>query len=123
MIKSLITKHVSKAFDNQLSDAVSAFSVVRKGVEGAYDPVNDSYAPAIDVVISSRGVFDAYTANEIANTQIDITDLKLTCLQDEFNGIPQNDDVLFRDEQDGRIISFEQDAAGATWIMQVRGIR
>lgn len=121
MIKALLDKHLSKAFDNQLTDAVTPFTATRKGLQGEYDPITDSYESS-DIEYSGRGVFESYKDFEVQATQIDITDVKLTCLQSEVTNTPQIDDVITADEQSRRIVNVSQDPTSSIWIIQLRGL-
>ena len=121
MINALITKHLGAAFDNQLSDAISTFTGFRKGAQGVYDPVADKYINN-DVNYSGRGVFDAYSVEELVDTQIDVADVKLTVLQAELAVTPRNDDKITKDTSTYRVINVQQDPVGATWTIQLRGV-
>ena len=121
MINQLISKHIAEAFDNQLGDAVSSFKGYRKGAAGGYDAVSDTYVQGTDVNYVGRGVFDSYSQEEIQASQIDITDVKLWCLQSELTSLPAVDDTVTRASGwQGRILSIEQDPVCAGWTIQLR---
>lgn len=121
MINALINKHIAEAFDNQLGDAVSSFMGYRKGVVGGYDAVSDTYTQSTEVNYTGRGVFDSYNQEEIQSSQIDITDVKLWCLQAEVDALPAVDDEITRASGwVGRVISIEQDPVSAGWTIQLR---
>ena len=123
MIRDLINKHLPQALNNQLSDAVSSFKATRKGVEGVYDPAEDTYSDGADVEYTGRGLFSNYTVEEILAAQIDVTDVKLWCLQSEVTDTPKVDDVVIRASGwCGRVISVGQDPVSAGWDIQLRGI-
>lgn len=122
MINAIINKHLPKAFNNQLRDAVTVFSATRKGKDGVYDPVEDEYTGSPDVNYTGRGVFGSYNDIEIQATQINTTDVKLLCLQSEVTIPPKVDDVIIADGQDRRVLAVSQDPANATWTLQLRGL-
>lgn len=122
MINALITKHLGKAFDNQLRDAVYLFTGARKGEGGMYDPILDEYIGSVDTNYSGRGTLEDYTVEEIQATQIDINDVKLSALQAEVTNKPKIDDIITIDGQDRRVMMVSPDGVQAMWIMQLRGL-
>lgn len=122
MINAIINKHLPRAFDNQLKDAVQDFTVRRKGYGGAYDPELGEYVGAADTIYTGRGVFGSYNNHEIQATQINITDVKLLCVQIEVSEKPKVDDVVIVGDTERRILDVDQDPAGATWTLQLRGL-
>lgn len=122
MINALINKHLPKAFDNPLRDTVTSFTATRKGEGGVYDPVLDEYVGSPDVNYTGRGIFGSFNNEEIQATQIDITDVKLTCLQIEVTGSPKIDDIIVADGQDRRVMNVSQDPSRSIWILQLRGL-
>lgn len=122
MINALITKHLGKAFDNHLSDAVYLFTATRKGEGGMYDPVEDVYVGSVDTNYSGRGTLEDYSVEEIQATQIDINDVKLSALQAEVTNKPKIDDIITIDGQDRRVMMVSPDGVQAMWVMQLRGL-
>lgn len=125
MINQLISKHVAKAFDGALKDAVSSFVGSRQNVGGDvyYDPELDANVGAVDITYTGRGVFGSYNDLELQATQVDINDVKLTCLQTEVGDKPQIDDsIVTHDGKERIILSVEQDPAQTLWIVQLRGL-
>lgn len=122
MINAIINKAVSKAFDNQLKDAVTAFTATRKGTGGAYDPELGEVVGAADIIYSGRGTFGSYSTMEQQATQIETTDVKLTALQIEVTDTPKVDDVIVADGQDRRVMDVSQDPTKSIWILQLRGL-
>lgn len=122
MIKNLVTKHLSKAFDNSLADAVSEFIGRRKGDGKVYDVESGDYIDNDDVIYTGRGTFSSYNDSEIQSSQIDISDIKLLCLQSEVTSKPEIDDIITQDGKDRTVLRVSQDPAGATWIVQLRGL-
>lgn len=122
MIKNLVTSNLAKAFDGALQDAVQLFTGSRKGTGGYYDPEIGDYVGSADITYSGRGVFGSYNSEEIQSTQIDINDIKLTCLQSEVNETPEIDDIIVHDGKEHNVIEVGQDPASVTWSIQLRGI-
>lgn len=122
MINAIINKAVSKAFDNQLKDAVTAFTATRKGTGGAYDPELGEVVGAADINYSGRGTFGSYSTMEQQATQIETTDVKLTALQIEVTELPKVDDVIVVDGQNRRVMDVSQDPTKSIWILQLRGL-
>lgn len=129
MINKLITNAVSKAFDKQLSDAVTPFTGLRKGFggeAGEYDPVSGEFVNASgesgDISYSGRGVLGKYNDFEIQASQIDINDIKLTVLQAEITTKPKVDDEITADGQTWRVLNVNQDPAKVSFSIQLRGL-
>lgn len=122
MIKNLVTSNLAKAFDGSLSDTVSPFLASRKGTGGYYDPEIGDYVGSADVTYTGRGVFSNFTEFEVQSSQIDINDIKLTCLQDEVGDKPKVDDTIIHNDTSHSVISVKQDPSGATWTIQLRGL-
>lgn len=122
MINALINKHLPKAFDGALKDAVKPFTASRQGTSQVYDPVEDEYVGATSVTYTGRGVFGSYSTLERQDTQIDITDTKLTCVQIEVTSQPEIDDIITMQGQELRVLNIDQDPTSSIWIMQLRGV-
>lgn len=122
MINALINKHLPKAFDNQLKDAITAFTGTRKGATGEYDPVLGEYVGGADISYTGRGVISNYKKEELQATQIEITDVKLLCLQIESTIAPQVDDVITANNVARRVLNVSQDATSSLWLLQLRGL-
>lgn len=122
MINALITKHLGKAFDNQLRDAVYPFTGTRKGAQGNYNPVTGEYDTAINITYTGRGTLEDYTIEEQQATQIEISDMKLSALQAEVTNSPKIDDIITVDGQNRRVMNVSPDGVKAMWIMQLRGL-
>lgn len=122
MINALINKHLPKAFDTQLKDAITTFTATRKGATGEYDPVLGEYVGGADISYTGRGVISNYKKEELQATQIEITDVKLLCLQIESTIAPQVDDIITVGDVDRRVLNVSQDATSSLWVMQLRGL-
>jgi len=141
-LRDEITEEVAAAFDDDLADAVRAFQASRKVGQGTYDPVEDTWVPAM-LYYGGRGVFGSFSAELVDGLQILATDIKLLVLQLELLDIqgagsdnesaddtdltadkvaelitPKVDDII-----DGmRVISAKQDPAAVTWTVQLRKV-
>lgn len=122
MINAIINKHLPKAFDTQLIDAITTFTGTRKGATGEYDPVLGEYVGGADISYTGRGVISSYNKEEIQATQIEITDVKLLCLQIESTIAPQVDDVIMANNVARRVLNVSQDATSSLWLLQLRGL-
>lgn len=122
MINAILNKHLPKAFDNQLRDAVKSFEGSRKGTGGTYDPVLDEYVGAGGIEYIGRGVFSGYKVEETKDTQINLSDIKLTALAIEVTANPQVDDVITQDDKEYRVLNVGSDPTGSVWTLQLRGI-
>lgn len=122
MINAIINKHLPKAFDNQLIDAITTFTGTRNGATGEYDPVLGEVVGGADISYIGRGVISNYNKEEIQATQIEITDVKLLCLQIESTIAPKVDDVITANNVARRVLNVSQDATSSLWVMQLRGL-
>lgn len=122
MINAIINKHLPKAFDAQLKDAVTAFTGTRKGATGDYDPVLGEVVGGADINYAGRGVLSSYKKEEIQAVQVELTDVKLLCLQIESTIAPQVDDVITANNVARRVLNVSQDATSSLWVMQLRGL-
>ena len=122
MINQLLTKHLSAAFSGVLSDTVSSFTASRKGTGGYYDPEIGDYVDGTDTTYAGRGVFGSYNDFEIQASQVDINDIKLTCLQAEVTLKPKVDDIIVQDGKERNVLSVKEDPANSIWTLQLRGL-
>ena len=105
---------VAAAFDDDLADAVRAFTLTRatRTVTDRYRGTSEEATAAFD----SRGVFGRFNAEEVDNQHILATDEKLTVLQNELGTEPAvGDQIAGR-----RVMGVGQDPAGAIWTLQLR---
>ena len=111
---------IAEAFDDDLADAVTAFTGSRT-VAGEYDPVTGSSTAT--VAYSGRGVFGSFRQEEIDGAVIIATDTKLTALQNEVTldsdgspATPQVDDSLA-----GKTVkAVMKDPAQSVWVLALR---
>lgn len=122
MINAIINKHLPKAFDNQLKDAISTFTGTRKGATGEYDPVLGEYVGGADISYTGRGVLSSYKKEELQALQVELTDVKLLCLQIESTIAPQVDDIITVGDVDRRVLNVSQDPSSSLWLLQLRGL-
>lgn len=122
MINAIINKHLPKAFDTQLKDAVTTFTGTRKGTAGEYDPELGEVVGGADISYTGRGVISNYKKEELQATQIEITDVKLLCLQIESTIAPKVDDVITANNVARRVLNVSQDATSSLWLLQLRGL-
>ena len=113
MINAILNKHLPKAFDNQLRDAVKSFEGSRKGTGGTYDPITDTYTDGGNIAYNGRGVFSDYKIDETKDTQINLSDIKLTALAIEVTANPQVDDVIIQDDKEYRVLNVGSDPTGS----------
>lgn len=121
-----IQAELARAFDTDLADAVAVVDGSRS-VPGTYDPEKGGSMPATTLHYTGRGVFGQYKAREIDGTRILASDVRLKALQNELlvkdgdvvtdvPGIPAIGDRL----SGYRVMNVGQDAAKATWTIQLR---
>ncbi|NAW35000.1 glutamate 5-kinase [Halomonas alimentaria] len=112
-LKADLEESLAEAFDTDLADAVSEFSGVHMG-EVVYDPVEMEYT-AEETPFSGRGVFTDYTLWELDTLGIPATDVKLICLANEIDRVPEVDDKI----EDLAVKSVERDPVSATLEIQL----
>lgn len=122
MINAIINKHLPKAFDNQLKDAISTFTGTRKGSSGEYDPVLGEYVGGADISYTGRGVLSSYKKEELQALQVELTDVKLLCLQIESTSAPKVDDIITVGDVGRRVLNVSQDPSSSLWLLQLRGL-
>ncbi|PLV12880.1 hypothetical protein [Pseudomonas guariconensis] len=117
---------LAEAFNTDLADAVATVDGSRS-VPGGYDPEKGGSTPATTLHYAGRGVFGQYKDREIDGTRILATDVRLKALQNEL--FVKDGDAATEvpaapaigDRIGGyRVINVGQDAAKATWTVQLR---
>ncbi|WP_085678118.1 MULTISPECIES: hypothetical protein [unclassified Pseudomonas] len=125
-LRSELQADLGRAFDTDLSDAVSVVDGSRS-VPGVYDPDKGGSTPATTLHYAGRGVFGQYKAREIDGTRILSSDVRLKALQNEL--LMKDGDTVTEepatpaigDRISGyRVMDVGQDAAKATWTIQLR---
>ncbi|MCP3665746.1 MAG: hypothetical protein GY696_25165 [Gammaproteobacteria bacterium] len=117
-LRNTVQIAVGLAFDNDLSDAVKTFTY--KSVTGAaYNPANGGNTPTYSSV-SSRGVFDRYSLDELHMAGITPEDIKVLILQNELSVTPDVDDIIVYNTIQYKVISRRRDPAEVAWELQCR---
>lgn len=116
---------LAEAFNTDLADAVSPVEGSR-AVKGDYDPAIGG-SPETKVFYTGRGVFGQYKAREIDGARILASDVRLKTLQNELfmqeGGVVTTIAAIpaINDRISGyRVVNVDQDAAKATWTIQLR---
>lgn len=117
---------LAEAFNTDLADAVAVVDGSRS-VSGTYDPEKGGSTPATTLHYAGRGVFGQYKAREIDGTRIWSSDVRLKVLQNELfmteAGVVTDTPAapVIGDLISGyRVVNVGQDAAKATWTIQLR---
>lgn len=115
---------MAAAFDDDLADAVQAFTGTYMG-PGEWDPVSET-TTAQPVTYTGRGVFDSYDSRRIDNINILVGDVLLICLANEVTDKPAvgheitADDLITGDQVKYRVVSPGIDPAKAHYEIQLR---
>ena len=114
---------LAEAFDDDLADAVTAFTGVRTVASETDDGVDDWMLPPDAVTdatltYSGRGVFTDYSTYELDSDIINVTDVKLIVLQNEITAAPIADDKI----NGYSVVRVSQDPALATYEIQLRQV-
>lgn len=110
-----LTADLAAAFSGDLADAVTEFQAEHRE-PGGYDPVTGTTGETV-IPYSGRGVFGTYSHQLVDGTNILATDEELVALQAEVIRAPVIGDTIA-----GRsVVRVQQDPAGATWRIQLRG--
>ncbi len=118
-----IQADLAEAFDDDLADAVTAFTGVRTVAsdtdDGIDDWMNPPDAPSNNALTyTGRGVFADYTAYEIDNDIVQASDVKLICLANEITAEPIADDKI----NDYQVVRVNKDPALASYEIQLRQV-
>ncbi|WP_025126474.1 hypothetical protein [Pseudomonas sp. PH1b] len=119
-----IQADLAEAFDDDLADAVSAFTGTYMG-PGMWDPVSET-TTAQPVTYTGRGVLDSYDSRRIDGLNIMIGDLLLICLANEVDDRPAVGhqitvtDLITGQQATYRIVSPGIDPARAHYEIQLR---
>lgn len=118
-----IQTDLAEAFDDELSDAVTAFTGVRTVASDTDDGVDDWMNPpdtpsASTLTYSGRGVFTDYSTYELNSDIINVTDVKLIVLQNEITAEPIADDKI----NGYSVVRVSKDPALATYEIQLRQV-
>ena len=114
---------LAEAFDDDLADAVTAFTGTRTVASDTDDGVDDWMLPPGAVTdntltYSGRGVFTDYSTYELNSDIINVTDVKLICLANEITNEPIADDKI----NGYSVVRVSKDPALATYEIQLRQV-
>ena len=118
-----IQADLAEAFDDDLSDAVTAFTGTRTVASETDDGFDDWMLPpgepsASALTYTGRGVFDKKFYEDKESATIQITDVLLTCLQSEITETPYFDDKI----NDYRVVTVTPDPANTSYDIQLRQV-
>lgn len=118
-----IQTDLAEAFDDELADAVTAFTGTRTVVSDTDDGVDDWMNPPgtpsnSTMSYAGRGVFADYSTYELESDIINVTDVKLICLQNEITAEPIADDKI----NGYSVVRVSRDPALATYEIQLRQV-
>ena len=111
---------LAEAFDDDLADAVTAFTGTRTVADDTDSGIDDWMNPpdtpsASTLTYTGRGVFTDYSTYELDSDIIDVTDVKLIVLQNEITAEPIADDKI----NGYSVIRVSKDPANATYEIQL----
>ena len=114
---------LADAFNDDLSDAVTAFTGTRTVAsdtdDGEDDWMNPPDAPSSSTLTyTGRGVFTDYSTYELNSDIINVTDVKLIVLQNEIAAEPIADDKI----NGYSVVRVSKDPALATYEIQLRQV-
>lgn len=114
---------LAEAFDDDLSDAVTAFTGTRTVADDTDSDIDDWMNPpgepsASTLTYSGRGVFTDYSTYELNSDIINVTDVKLIVLQNEITAEPIADDKI----NGYSVVRVNRDPALATYEIQLRQV-
>lgn len=114
---------LAEAFDDDLSDAVTAFTGTRTVADDTDSDIDDWMNPpdtptAITLTYTGRGVFTDYSTYELDSDIINVTDVKLIVLQNEITAEPIADDKI----NGYSVVRVSKDPALATYEIQLRQV-
>ena len=114
---------LAEAFDDDLSDAVTAFTGTRIVADDTDSGIDDWMNPpdtpsASTLTYSGRGVFTDYSTYELNSDIVDVTDVKLICLANEITNEPIADDKI----NGYSVVRVSKDPALATFEIQLRQV-
>ena len=114
---------LAEAFDDELSDAVTAFVGTRTVADDTDSGIDDWMNPpdtpsASTLTYTGRGVFTDYSTYELNSDIINVTDVKLICLANEITNEPIADDKI----NGYSVVMVNRDPANATYEIQLRQV-
>lgn len=125
-LRDEIQAELAEAFDDDLADAVSAFTGTYQS-PGVYDPVTEEATGAVTVTYTGRGVLAKYETKRIDNINILSGDLKLIALTNEVTHRPAEGHTITAPDLADRtktvsyvVKGVQVDPASATYQVQLR---
>lgn len=114
---------LAEAFDDELSDAVTAFTGTRTVADDTDSGIDDWMNPpdtptASTLTYTGRGVLTDYSTYELNSDIINVTDVKLIVLQNEITAEPIADDKI----NGYSVVRVNRDPALATYEIQLRQV-
>ncbi|TCB79436.1 glutamate 5-kinase [Acinetobacter sp. ANC 3781] len=122
-MRNELQEELAAAFDEDLADAVDAFTCEKLIYSGEFDFETQTYPVVGDESYSGRGVlFGSYLKDMVKPTDYQVTDSKAIVLQNEVTGIPQIDDVWVTSRGGFKVVNIGADPTGSIWTCQLRKI-
>lgn len=114
---------LAEAFNDDLADAVTAFTGTRTVASDTDSGIDDWMLPpgepsASTLTYTGRGVFTDYSKYELDSDIINVTDVKLIVLQNEITNEPIADDKI----NGYSVVMVNKDPANATYEIQLRQV-
>lgn len=125
-IRDELQADIAEAFNNDLADAVNAFTG-RYVIQSGWDPITETGGETA-VTYSGRGVLSRYKTSRIDNVNILAGDLLLIALQNEVSDEPAVDhtitttDLVTDERQEYQVKDVYADPAAATYKIQLRRV-
>ncbi len=120
-LRDELQAEIAEAFDEDLADAVHAFSCERI-VSTSWNPKTNTSENIVDQY-NGRGVlFGSYNQYEIQTLGVLATDKKAIVLQNEVTMVPKIDDEWITTLGSFRVIHIQQDPAATIWKCQLRKV-
>ena len=118
-----IQADLAEAFDDELADAVTAFTGTRTTASDTDDGTDDWMNPPgtpsnSTMTYTGRGVFADYSTYELESDIINVTDVKLICLANEITNEPIADDKI----NGYSVVRVDKDPAEAAYEIQLRQV-
>lgn len=106
-----IQQDVAVAFDEDLADVISTFTLRKKTGQGEYDPEEDTHSP-IYADYPSRGVAMPASSGQVLAGIALYSDETLMILANEIGAVPEEGDLLLMGDSEYRVLNNSAVAAG-----------
>lgn len=122
-LRAELQSDLAEALDDDLADAVTAFTGTRTVADDTDTGIDDWLKPpdapsSSTLTYSGRGVFTDYSTYELNSDIINVTDVKLICLANEITNEPIADDKI----NGYSVVMVNKDPANATFEIQLRQV-